>query len=125
MKTIAPRKYAVTAEDFPITIEITAVDLLDNLAVVGSVRDISGGMLVSKRTPVVSAPSALVKRYVIDLPADIPSDITHHVDCWFPAIAPGTARYTVSLVAATGAVASATLRVPTINPNFANFSFSF
>lgn len=124
MDTIRPRQYRATASDFPIAVEITAVELTDNLAIVGSVREVAGGVLVRRKTPAVSTPSALVKRYVIDRPTQIPCDVTHHVDGWFPSDAPDTARYGVSIVSATGATAQATLRVPSINPNFANFSFS-
>lgn len=125
MITIGPRKYRVTAADFPIAFEITAVTLTNNLAVVGSVREVVGGVLVARHTPDVSSPSPLVKTYAIDLPTNVPCDVTHHVDGWFPPDAPDTARYVVKIVSATGGTAQSTLRVPAINPNFANFSFSF
>lgn len=124
MDTIRPRQYRATAADFPITFEVTAVELTDNLAMVGSVREVAGGALVTRQTPAVSTPSPLVKRYVIERPTKVPCDMTHHVDGWFPPTAPDTARYGISIVSATGSTAQATLRVPTINPNFANFSFS-
>jgi hypothetical protein len=122
--TIRPRQYKATASDFPITVEVTAVELADNLAIIGSVREVADGVLVARKTPVVSTPSALIKRYVIDRPTRIPCDVTHHVDGWFSLDAPGTARYGVTIVSATGDAAQAILRVPSINPNFANFSFS-
>ena len=125
MTTISPRKYRVTVADFPIAFEITAIDLDDNLAVVGSVREVVSGVLVARHTPVVSSPSALIRTYAINPPANVPCDITHHVDGWFPQGAPATARYVVKIVSANGTTAQSTLRMPSINPNFANFSFSF
>ena len=125
MITISPRKYRVTVADFPIAVEITAVNLTNNFAVVGSVREVVGGVLVARHTPVVSSPLPLVKTYAIDLPTNVPCDVTHHVDGWFPPDAPETARYVVKIVSANGTTAQSTLRMPSINPNFANFSFSF
>jgi len=126
MTTVGLRTYSVTAAEFPLEIDVTAVRLPANRAIVGHPRISREGVLLERLQPVAAAsPAADAIRYEIHLPSTPPPpfDISQAVDCWFNDNAPADARYQIVIRARSGDEATTTVRVPTLNPGVANLAF--
>jgi len=126
MKTVGLRTYSVSPAEFPLELEVTAVRLPANRAIVGHARVSKDGVLLERLVPtIVEDPTALAVRFKIPLPANPPAsfDITQTVDCWFSDNCPPDARYHFVIKSKNGDESTTTVRVPTLNPGAANLAF--
>ena len=126
MTTAGIRTYSVSPLEFPIEIEVTAVKLPANRAILGHPRVAKGGVLLERLVPtVVEDPARFSFKYRIPLPSDSAGsfDITQTIDCWFTDDSPSDARYQIAIVTASGDRAATVVRVPTLNPGAANLAF--
>lgn len=126
MEVVGLRTYAVTASDFPLRLEIVAVNLPANRAIVGSVRVSRKGVLASTKTVAQTVNQAIrTISYAIAKPAEKqPVTITHTIECFFDKKA-ANARYEIAITAADGSSAPTTVRPPTLNPGTAHLTFQF
>lgn len=122
---MSPRVYEVAPEDFPLKIEVEAVNLAANRAIVGELRLETGGEVVSTVRPELEEDQDnRTIRYRIERPASA-ATITQTIDGFFNAKAPDNARYAITITAATGDSQPVGIRVPTINPGTARLTFVF
>jgi hypothetical protein len=126
MTTVGLRTYSVSPVEFPIEIEVTAVKLPANRAIVGHPRVARAGVLLERIVPVVvEDPARFAFNYKIAMPAAPPGafDITQSIDCWFTDDCPSDARYQIVITTASGDEVVTNVRVPTLNPGAANLAF--
>ncbi|SRR6266542_94673 len=128
MKTDGGRKYQVASVDFPLQIEIRAINLAVNRAVVSDVRVSRDGVLVETTTPALTTDQdQRLITYQIARPTQAPPlHVTQTIEGFFANNAPDNARYEIVITAASGDKAPPTsIRVPSINPGAAHLTFQF
>lgn len=125
MTTVGLRTYSVSPVEFPLEIEVSAVRLPANRAIIGHPRVSKAGVLLERLVPVVAEdPLRFSIKYRIPLPIAAGSfDITQTIDCWFTDDCPPDARYQILIKSTSGDEATTTVRVPTLNPGAANLAF--
>ena len=126
MTTVGLRTYSVSPVEFPLEIEVSAVHLPANRAIVGHPRVSKAGVLLERLVPeVVEDQPRFAIKYQIPLPLATPGsfDITQTIDCWFTDDCPPEARYQILIKSTSGDEATTTVRVPTLNPGAANLAF--
>jgi len=127
MQVVGIRTYEVRAEDFPIAIEVAAMNLPICQAVASRVQVKQNGAVTgSFPVTVTDAPLNRAIRYSIPPPSEGPdADLVQNVDCTFPDDAPDDSRYEVTIAPAQGEPAKTTGWCPTINPRTITLTFQY
>ena len=112
------RTYEVLAGDFPLRIEVKAMNL-DFCRVVTSDVQVKKDGVVLDPIPlaVTEDHDNLLVTFDMPLPAYPPDlDLLEQIDCWFPDLPQDNSKYTVTITSATGDVEQTSGSPPGINP---------
>lgn len=118
------RLFKVSAADFPIEVTIEAKNLPACQAFV------SNTVIVVDDEPIESVrinvrTDGMTKKYRIALPAHSPCDAISVINGYFSKTAPNTAKYAITLAAASGDSGRTTMYFPVLNPSAATLVFRF
>jgi hypothetical protein len=116
------RLYLLTPADFPISIEIEAIELPANQAFVANTQISVGGTPVGEQ-PVKVKETGLIKSYSISKPAQKKCDLLSVINGWFADQATDKSKYVVKIVAASGDAAQTKMFRPAVNPSAAFLVF--
>jgi hypothetical protein len=121
------RTYQVAEDDFPIRVEIQAVNLGFCMAVAGDVQVKKNGAVMDPIPVTVSSdPVNLAIGWSIAVPVHPPELILlEQIDCMFPDNPPSNSGYRVTITSEKGDVARTFGSPPTINPRSIKLKFVY
>ena len=116
------RLYLITPADFPITVEIEAVELPANQAFVADTRIAVEGVPVDQQ-PVTVTETGFTKTYSIVKPKQKECDLLSVINGWFADEATKKSKYVVKILANSGDEAQTRMFRPSVNPSAAFLVF--
>jgi hypothetical protein len=121
------RTYQVAREDFPINVEVQAMNLSFCQAIASDVQIAKDGMLIDP-IPVTAKEDAARLAIGWTIPKPDPSPelvLTEVVVCMFPETAPANSKYQVTIISSKGDVEETNGSRPTINPRKIKLKFLY
>ena len=121
------RTYQVSKDDFPITVEVQAVNLNFCQAVASDVQIARDGVLMDPIPVTVKHdPARLAMGWSIPTPEPLPELVLAEVVvCMFPESAPANSRYQVTIASFKGDAVKTNGSRPTINPRKIKLKFLY